>query len=250
MSTEFQLDDQGRITAATSFLLVHHALRRDAERLPRALAALDPRDTAQAALLNDRWRLFEWVLADHSENEDASLFPLALSRAPELAEPLDGIEQEHEELDARLKEIGRLMADLTTPEAVATARAATERLAGLLGRHLDREEKHIVPVLVDRIRPEELAGGQGKGGPGAGPGAGPGKGGPGGGPGRAGQGGPGAGEPPRWLVSTWTEEDVDPVVVDALIAALPPAFAEQMAGALPGWREQYRDLNARVWAQI
>ncbi|MEV7024845.1 hypothetical protein, partial [Kitasatospora sp. NPDC093558] len=127
-----------------------------------------------------------------------------------------------------------LRADLATPAAVATARAATERLAGLLGRHLDREEKHIVPVLVDRIRPEELAGGQG------------GK----GGPGQGGQGRPGVGEPPRWLVSTWTEEGVDAVVVDALIAALPRAFAEQMAGALPGWRNQYRDINARVWAQI
>ncbi|MFJ2578133.1 hemerythrin domain-containing protein [Kitasatospora aureofaciens] len=238
MSTDLQLDDQGQVTAATSFLMVHHALRRDAERFPRALAALDPQDAEQAGLLRDRWRLFEWVLADHSENEDTSLFPLALTQAPELAEPLRGIEHEHEELDAQLKEITRMMADLTTAEAVAAARAATDRLSELLGRHLDREEKHLVPVLVDRIRPEELAGGQGKGGQGKG------------GPGKGGPGRQGADEPPRWLVSTWTEEGADPAVVDALIAALPPAFAAQMADALPGWRAQYRELTARVWAQI
>lgn len=247
MSTDFQLDDQGRVTAATSFLMIHQALRRDAERFTRALAVLDPKNTEQAALLNEHWQLFAWVLADHSENEDTSLFPLALSRAPELAESLGAIEHEHVEIDASLEETTRLMADLGTPAAVEAARAATVRLAELLGRHLDLEEKHIVPVLVDRIRAEELAGGQGKGGQGKGGGQGPS--GPGGGKGGPGVG-PGADEPPMWLVSAWTEEGVSREVVNALIAALPPKFAPQMAESLPGWRAQYQELTARVWAQL
>ncbi|MFJ5533334.1 hemerythrin domain-containing protein [Streptomyces sp. NPDC093261] len=246
MSEGFQLDAEGKITAATSFLMIHHALRRDAARFPHALAALNPHDAEQAQRLAGHWKLYHWALADHSENEDDSLFPLVTSRAGELAPVMTELEEDHADLDRELEEITRQMERLPQADAIQAARAATERLLAHLDRHLELEEKHIVPVLVDRVRPEEIAGGQGGGGRGQG-------GGPGGGPqgpGGAQDGDGGAYRPPTWLISAWTDEGLDPVVTDAALAALPPKFQEQMSAALVGWRADYHRLAGEVWRDV
>ncbi|MGW3026724.1 hemerythrin domain-containing protein [Streptomyces sp. NPDC001221] len=260
MSEGFQLDAEGKITAATSFLMIHHALRRDAVRFPHALAALNPHDAEQAQRLAGHWKLYHWALADHSENEDDSLFPLVTSRAGELAPVMAELEKDHADLDRELEEITRQMERLPEADAIEAARAATERLHTHLERHLALEEKHIVPVLVDRVRPEEIAGGQGgggrgqSGGPGGGP-QGPGGGpqGPGGGPqgpGGAQDGDGGAYRPPTWLVSAWTDEGLDRAVTEAVLAALPPKFQQQMGAALVGWRTDYHRLVAEVWRDV
>ncbi|MDT0461967.1 hemerythrin domain-containing protein [Streptomyces gibsoniae] len=239
MSEGFQLDAEGKITAATSFLMIHHALRRDAVRFPHALAALNPHDAEQAQRLAGHWKLYHWALADHSENEDDSLFPLVTSRAGELAPVMAELEKDHADLDRELEEITRQMERLPEAGAIEASRAATERLRAHLDRHLALEEKHIVPVLVDRVRPEEIAGGQG-GGPGGGPQ----------GPGGAQDGVGGAYRPPTWLISAWTDEGLDPAVTDAVLAALPPKFQEQMGAALVGWRTDYHRLVAEVWRDV
>ncbi|MFF1720353.1 hemerythrin domain-containing protein [Streptomyces sviceus] len=237
MSAGFELDAEGKITAATSFLMIHQALRRDAARFPLALAALKPQDTEQAERLAGQWRLYHWVLADHSENEDDSLFPLVASRAESLSPVLAEMEKDHAVLDRELAEITSQMERLPAPEAIAAAQAAAARLAAHLDAHLAEEERHIVPVLVDRIRPEELAGGRGGGGP------------QGGGP-QGGGGDPEAYRPPTWLVSAWTDEGLDPAVTDAVIAALPPKFQEQMGQKLAGWRADYHRLVSEVWRDV
>ncbi|MEU6368918.1 hemerythrin domain-containing protein [Streptomyces sp. NPDC046931] len=246
MSEGFQLDAEGKITAATSFLMIHHALRRDAARFPHALAALNPHDTEQARRLAGHWKLYHWALADHSENEDDSLFPLVTSRAGDLASVMAELEEDHADLDRELDEITRQMERLPEAGAIEAARAATERLQAHLDRHLAQEEKHIVPVLVDRVRPEEIAGGQGGGGRGQGGGPGGGPQGPGGARGGDGE----AYQPPTWLISAWTDEGLDPAVTDAALAALPPKFREQMGPALAGWRADYHRLVGEVWRDV
>ncbi|MGW3124507.1 hemerythrin domain-containing protein [Streptomyces sp. NPDC001107] len=229
MQTDFALDADGNVTAATMFLMVHHALRRDLERLPKALAALDPKDTRQARLLAEHWQLYRWALMDHSVNEDDILFPLVLERAPQIAPALEAIEQDHEGLEAQLDEVSRLLQDLSTPEAIGVARATAEELEEFLGRHLDAEEEHIVPVLVDRITPGELRERQGQ---------------------ETSDKMKDFEEPPMWLVVTWSEEGVPREVSDAVVAALPPHFRDQMAEAFPQWRAEYADLAAKVWSGV
>ncbi|MFD9908779.1 hemerythrin domain-containing protein [Streptomyces sp. NPDC059063] len=239
MSAGFALDAEGKITAATSFLMIHHALRRDAARFPHALAALKPQDTEQAARLAEHWRLYHWVLTDHSENEDDSLFPLVASRDGSLSSVLAEIEADHAVLDRELAGITAQMERLPAADAIAAARAATGRLESHLDAHLAEEERHLVPVLVDRVRPEELGGGKGGGGPQGDEGAPQGDG-----------GAPVAYRPPTWLVSAWTDEGVDAAVTDAVIAALPPKFQEQMGRQLAGWRADYQRLAGEVWRDV
>ncbi|WP_043264787.1 hemerythrin domain-containing protein [Streptomyces sp. CT34] len=226
MENDFQLDGRGNATAATMFLMIHHALRRELGRFPKALDILDPLDVQQAALLAEHWRLFCWVLTDHSENEDNVLFPLVLSRAAELAPVLKEIELEHEALDAQMAAVSEHMENLSTPAAISSARTASAEFAVSLGRHLDLEERHIVPTLVERIEPSELAPGEGENDK------------------------EDLDEPPMWLVVTWSEEGVPSEVSKAVVAGLPPHFQAHMNQVLPEWRAEYQDLIARIWRGV
>ncbi len=128
--------------------LVHEVHRRAtallADVLARPAGAVD--DTVDDTLA-DTAELRDFVVAmlhHHHRSEDAALWPLLLSAAPELVEPLRALSAEHEHLDTALDALHAL------PISAATRDAAAERAAvvrDLVHEHLAHEEPVLFPAL-------------------------------------------------------------------------------------------------------
>jgi hypothetical protein len=83
-----------------AFARMHDAMRRDAARLPQAIAAATTPEATAAVL---RWfRAFRATLEHHHEREDTVVWPELVRRDPSFAEPQDGLLADHHVLDAAL----------------------------------------------------------------------------------------------------------------------------------------------------
>lgn len=140
------LDDTGRATPATTFLLVHRALRRDLVLLRVAAAAAAEPDDGQVGWVQERWRLFRRALTDHHHAEDERLFPALRSAEPGLAPVLAVLDAQHTALDTALDRTEAALAGL--PDGAAAAAAAVAELAADLDAHLALEEEHLVAVML------------------------------------------------------------------------------------------------------
>ncbi|ADI07055.1 hypothetical protein SBI_03934 [Streptomyces bingchenggensis BCW-1] len=86
-------------------------------------------------------------LTHHHTGEDDHVFPALATRHPQLREPLDRLRDQHRTL-ARLKErLLALLADIATADPVRF-RAELDRISEELTRHLDDEEKWLLPALA------------------------------------------------------------------------------------------------------
>jgi hypothetical protein len=135
MARQPELDDDGRPTPVTTFLAVHHGLRRDAHRYA-AGGDIDG--------LARHWTQYRAILTLHHQQEDDLLFPLLRAREPHLSSVIDRLDAEHHGLDDLLEDLDAAFAARSTDEAIVLAR----RLAEMLDRHLDLEEEHLVPVMA------------------------------------------------------------------------------------------------------
>src|SRR5688500_17295469 len=71
---------EGPVNLATMYLM-HHAFRRDLGAFAGAVARTPVSDRATWRRLNERWKLFSFVLHHHHHaGEDAGLWPLLLER--------------------------------------------------------------------------------------------------------------------------------------------------------------------------
>ena len=135
------------------FAFVHAAMRRDADRLPLALAAAD--DQALQAI--GRWfARFEREIEHHHQREDKIVWDEVVARAPGFAAERSRLEQDHEQLDAAMSELRAALAR-TGAGAAAAAVPAAERFRALLHDHLDREEAAAFPTIADAFSEEGWA---------------------------------------------------------------------------------------------
>lgn len=148
-----------------TLLAAHAGLRQDLMTLRDALRLLQQQDTAAAAgfrsmvegmtMRQSAWQLRSFcdfycqkVNAHHSI-EDTRIFPAVLRAAPELASVVAQLEDDHKRLGVLLNALTGAAGTLPGPAAEwAAAREAVENLANHLEIHLEREEKHILPVLA------------------------------------------------------------------------------------------------------
>ncbi len=204
------LDAAGRPTPATTFLLVHRALRRDLARFGPALRAARG-DAEQRARVVGHWRDVEAALDAHHAQEDAALFPALLEAEPSLAPVLAQLDSQHAALDAAL---AGLRTAFEAGDDTAAADALDE-LANDLDGHLALEEEHLVPVMLA----------------GAGVLRGPGR--------------RDAGPDPRWLAA-WAAEGLDARTSAAVAATLPAEAAARLAGDSAA----YGARTAQVWRDV
>jgi hypothetical protein len=205
------LNEQGQATPLSNFLAAHHGYRRDAARFPagvRALAAKGlPADGVDA--LRKYWKGFDQALLTHHEMEDNFLFPMYKASHPELSAEIDTLFEQHHELDEIIATIDGWLAKLPEDGAVEPTVAAFEALESHVNEHLDLEETHIVPLMLeDPPTPPGAPGGP-----------------PGGGPG--GQGGPPGGVPEDLdfaFLGPWLADGLDDTTVAALLEVAPPPF--------------------------
>ena len=187
-------------TPVTLFLAIHHALRRDAHRFPVALCAAAGDDERLAAIAR-HWEEYRTILVHHHDQEDTLLFPQVLAEVPELAEVVAQLAADHHSLDDLLARVDAAFAAL--PAGTDACGGLCARLAGVLDRHLDLEEEHLVPVMA-----RGAAGGPG----------------PGGGP-----------QNPSFTLP-WLVDGLSPDVADDLVAAMPAEWQAE----LPAWQAAYR----------
>ena len=128
-------------------IVVHGAMRRDADRLPLALDLVTTREDASA--LQHWYVKFAREVEHHHLREDDVVWPMLLQREASFGEPLEVLEADHLALDAAMAHthaaLAALVADPSThADAVASARALGELLHG----HLDREEAVMFPLMA------------------------------------------------------------------------------------------------------
>jgi hypothetical protein len=139
------------------FAAMHSAMRRDADRLPRAAARIS--STADAAALGRWYGRFRTTIEHHHEREDAIIWPDLAERDPSFALDQVDLLEDHHDLDRALATMTAALADRaagrtnTNDAAVAAAVA----LGDLLVAHLAREEAAAFPRLAVEFTPEEYA---------------------------------------------------------------------------------------------
>jgi hemerythrin-like domain-containing protein len=130
-------------------IVVHGAMRRDADRLPRALQAVTT--TADARALERWFAKYAREIEHHHLREDEVVWPMLLEREPSFAGPLEVLDGDHHALDAAMAHtvdaFATLADDVTSRGATV---ASAEALRQLLHDHLDREEDVMFP-LMDRV---------------------------------------------------------------------------------------------------
>lgn len=115
--------------AVLGFCAVHLGLRAETARIAEHL------DAGRVDDARRRSQLLARVLAEHHRVEDELLWPALVHRQPGIVATTDGLEAEHELLDAELE---ALRAD---PSRIGT-------VADLVDRHLGAEEEHVLPVWL------------------------------------------------------------------------------------------------------
>lgn len=108
-------------------------------------------------------RYFTEAYPLHVADEDESVLPRLLARAPEAAPLVERMELEHRRLDAKIPELLALCETLENGEpnaccaAVAKLRSLGECVHTLLEAHMENEERMIFPLLRQHLTAEDVA---------------------------------------------------------------------------------------------
>ncbi|MEU7239143.1 nitroreductase/quinone reductase family protein [Streptomyces sparsogenes] len=87
-------------------------------------------------------------LTHHHGGEDKAVFPALAAHHPQLREPLDRLREQHQTLAVLKERLLALLADITTADPLRF-RAELDRMTEELTRHLDDEEKWLLPALAE-----------------------------------------------------------------------------------------------------
>lgn len=140
---------------------IHDALRRDLDRLARAVERQDMYDPERRAAFAAGWTLFSYQLHHHHEGEDVRVWPVVRTRLAERSADqseglalLQAMEDEHSRVDPALAEIDAAIADGESGAprlAEVTANLRTE-----LVDHLSHEEADAVPLIEAVLTSQDL----------------------------------------------------------------------------------------------
>lgn len=135
---------------------IHHALRRDLERLDRVSSGPVP-DSRRAAL----GRHVPWMLDflhHHHVGEDDGVWPRVLAKRPDLQQLVDTMAGEHAALATAsdgLREAVAAWAPEGTEEQRQEVADAVGRMRDAALPHLDHEEQDAMPIVVETLDDED-----------------------------------------------------------------------------------------------
>jgi hypothetical protein len=146
----------------THFFAIHRKLRVDTRRFARAVetATVDDRGGRLTPLA--RWaKGFAFELDEHHFVEDTYFFPELRDRIPSAGAFLDELEADHRVVDdilTRWTGVARALATRSVPFATAKDEAVemAVTLRDLLQRHLDVEDRDVLPLYWRNYRPAEF----------------------------------------------------------------------------------------------
>jgi hemerythrin-like domain-containing protein len=138
--------------------ITHAAVRRDLARMEAALAGFREGDSQRARSLQRAWGSLWELLHHHHEGEDTHIWPYLRSLGtvdPALA---DAMEAEHvamaEAMTAATEAVDQLVAT-PTREAADVAAERVAKAAEVTNRHLEHEEREVMPIIVERMETPE-----------------------------------------------------------------------------------------------
>jgi hemerythrin-like domain-containing protein len=129
---------------------IHHAVRRDLDRLEEALRLVEDGDRGRVAQLSRAWQNLHDQLVEHHETEDEVIWPAleGLGIDPVL---LGEMESEHGAMREALEMLHDDMRRLAGSASVTDAIAAAETVATtreVVERHLTHEELELEPQIL------------------------------------------------------------------------------------------------------
>jgi hemerythrin-like domain-containing protein len=153
---EKQMSENGSPYADTRDMYKVHAMfRREFALLPALVRSVPGQDLERAEIVADHIRLVSLVLHHHHTGEDATLWPLLLTRAPREIDPVVHlVEDQHQTIEDVLTETAALLAGWTSRAASEDGQAlavALEELAVALYEHMSIEERLVLPVAARHI---------------------------------------------------------------------------------------------------
>lgn len=131
----------------TGYFLMNRGLRQEFGLL--ALAGRTVRSETHRELIEDQLQLCLSLLHHLHDEQDSWMFPTLRERAPEGILGLVNLEEDH-------VTINRLAAEARSRDVSIEDRAPTlQEFHNLLNRHLEREERDAVPLIVEFISKAE-----------------------------------------------------------------------------------------------
>jgi hemerythrin-like domain-containing protein len=140
-------------------IVVHTALLREFRLAPAAVTRVPAGDRRRAATVSGHLGFLCDLLHHHHQGEDELLWPTLRSRVPAAAGRLiDDAEAQHHGIDDALRRVQELRTGWTAdPSTERGAKLATqlENLHALLGKHLDFEERALLPLAASTFTEQE-----------------------------------------------------------------------------------------------
>ncbi|MEO7057753.1 MAG: hemerythrin domain-containing protein [Caldimonas sp.] len=129
-------------------------------RLVRHLATFGADEQAQVAAAGVI-RYFETAAKDHHADEEKDLFPaliesMAGSDAVCLREMTQGLTAEHRELESRWQHLRGALDRVVASESVSLDALDVEAFVGLYERHIEREDRELLPMAARLLSDAEL----------------------------------------------------------------------------------------------
>jgi hypothetical protein len=143
------MDASPRPSFLDPFARMHAAMRRDAERLPRAIAAAG--DASGRVSLRRWFECFRSTLEHHHTREDTIIWPELLRRDPTFETTHGELTADHDALDEALARVEEALA------GSGDAAESVQQLAEVLVDHLAREERAAFPRLAACFTAEDWA---------------------------------------------------------------------------------------------
>ena len=138
--------------------IVHRTFRAAYDEAARLVSSESSPTPQRVSFLADHIEMTLDLLHHHHHGEDELLWPLLLERAPEQAEMVQQVADQHEDVAAAVERVRIAVAiwraSPNEAERDALAASLTE-LNGVLQVHLDAEEQQVVPLASRTLTQEE-----------------------------------------------------------------------------------------------
>ena len=127
-------------------------LARLSRHLPENGAAADARAAATAIL-----KYFDQAAPNHHADEDVSVLPRVLERAPALADLIEAIGDDHRTLDRQWRKLRPLLSGISAGRNEGVPPALVRTLCEGYLAHLEREEVRLFPAAQACLDAEAIA---------------------------------------------------------------------------------------------
>ena len=147
------------LTDTSDMVRFHRVFREAFATAPRLVASVAPGDLHRAQLVSDYYASVLRLLHAHHTGEDELLMPKLLERYPD-PEAVRAVAEQHEGVDKGLASVEAALTSFRerpAPETAARLVGALDSLGTALIRHLDDEERTLLPIAARYVTQEEWA---------------------------------------------------------------------------------------------